>query len=485
VLVPIIVGAIVGTWYAGRQPTAYLAQARLLLGPSQQDAAGHSLRDPQTEAYVATSTEVLRLAATAVHPAPTVAQLRVHLSVDSPSADLLDIRAAAASSSVARDLANAVARAYVAFSNNTNAAGLDSLQAQAAALQQRIGQLQEQIAAGQAGVGVLDPTSPDPTRSSTAFNQLQVEESQNEQALNGIEQRISNAMVGAAAQNGGARIVDPAVAPSGRLAPPRRRDAAGGALGGLVVGLALAMAAQHRDRRLSRRHEIARATGVPVIACLRLPRVGGLRIGGRHLLERWQPGPLERLTVRQALRHCDGDDRPVEHLVLVSPHGDRVAPLAALEMGVLLATMGMPTVVALPPEKRQSPRLPSLFRPDPTAEVRPGLRVQTGDELSLEQLSGAAVLISALIVDRSPLRVSTWSRRTVVSIAASAGGATARQLRSVVAACQEVGHEVRGVVLIDPEPDDTTYGRLDATAATYDPGRSAQPVSVGARGLHG
>lgn len=478
VAVLLLAGVLAGLWYAGRQTAVYVAQSRVLLEPTARDAAGHPLRDPQTEVYVATSTEVLRLASTVVVPRLTVDQLRGRVSIDSPSADLLDFRASAGNAPLASSVANAVARAYVAFSNNPDASSLQDLRGQAAALRDRIGQLQGRIAAETGVVGV-DPASSQAARSVAVVDGLQAQESQSEQALSGIESRINNALVGAQAQSSGARIVDPAVVPSRPVDPPRRRDAAAGALGGLAAGLALALVAHSLDRRPRRRDEIARTVDSPVIASLQLPRVAGLRRGARHLLERWEPGPLDRVAIRQGLRHCAAAGE-VEHLVLVSAARDVAGGQGALQVAVVLATMGTPTVVVIHPDGTLWSRLLGRRR-ELAGSPRPNLRVCTTDELSVERLPDARMVVTRIVAGRSPLALPTRSRRTAVCISASSGGTGGTQLRGAAAACREAGHEIVGVLAFDSDPADLTTGRLGTSIST-DAGRPTGPPVVAPAG---
>lgn len=478
-----LVGAVVGIAYAGPQRAVYVAQTRVLLNPSQKDAAGRPLRDPSTESYIVTSAEVLRLASAATTPRLTVDQIRGHLSITSPSTDLLDVRITASSATLASTLANDVARAYVAFSNNPNAAEVEGLRAQATALQERIQQLQARIATEQGGVDGVQPLSPGPGQSTAAVDRLLAQESESEQALTGVEGRINDAVVGTQGENA-VRIVDPAVAPQRPVAPPRRRDAAAGALGGVAGGLALALLVHGLDRRPRRRDDIARVVGAPVVTTLRLPRTAGMHRRARHLLQLWEPGPLDRLAVRQALGRIAGGERPVEHLVLVSARNDSMAPLATLQVAIVLAAMGTPTALAVP-EGDAGPSTLRILPSEAINGLEAGLRLHTGDELSDERLRSADVIVTALAAGRSPIAIPTWSRRTVVVIVACAGQVTAADLEGAAAACREAGHPVGGVVVVDPEPDDDSSGRLQVTIAVPDPEPGVQACGTRSGQLYG
>ena len=309
-----LAGLLAGAVHADGQPRVFVSQSRVLLLPSGLDSAGHPLRDIDTETFVATSSDILGQAGATFRPPRTAAQLRGMVGARSASPNILEVQAASVIPHEARTVADAVARAYVAYTNNPNAndAQMAAPRAQADALSARIRQLEEQIATQQAGLVGTDPTSPEAARGAALLDALHSEEVDSQRTLDTLNSRLGDTVLNAQAQSPGARILDPALEPGRPVSPHPLREMGEGTLGGLGGGLLLALGLERLDRRLRRRDDIARAVGAPVLCSLTVPRRLRARDSCRYVLERWRPSVVEVLALERVLHRADGSEPP-EH----------------------------------------------------------------------------------------------------------------------------------------------------------------------------
>ena len=463
-----LAGLLAGAVHADGQPRVFVSQSRVLLLPSGLDSAGHPLRDIDTETFVATSSDILGQAGATFRPPRTAAQLRGMVGARSASPNILEVQAASVIPHEARTVADAVARAYVAYTNNPNAndAQMAAPRAQADALSARIRQLEEQIATQQAGLVGTDPTSPDAARGAALLDALHSEEVDSQRTLDTLNSRLGDTVLNAQAQSPGARILDPALEPGRPVSPHPLREMGEGTLGGLGGGLLLALGLERLDRRLRRRDDIARAVGAPVLCSLTVPRRLRARDSCRYVLERWRPSVVEVLALERVLHRADGSEPP-ENLVVVSSARDRRAPIAALQLAVRAAATERRTALVVATDAPPSGVLRSVHEVAAAAHgpVRARLWMHVSGELGKRELTRAKLLVVAVASRGGSVLLPTWDRRTVVLLATSAGSVTAPTLTAIAAACLEAGYAIEGVLVVNPDPRDPTPGRLSTAIA--------------------
>ncbi|MGA2924488.1 MAG: Wzz/FepE/Etk N-terminal domain-containing protein [Solirubrobacteraceae bacterium] len=94
-----------------------------------------------------------------------------------------------------------------------------------------------------------------------------------------LEQALRQVVALRAVTNGNVQVVDPAQPPSSPSSPNVKRDAAAGAIAGLVIGLALAFVLDLFDRRIKDTEELEQLYGLSALSMvpLRKPRAVGAR----------------------------------------------------------------------------------------------------------------------------------------------------------------------------------------------------------------
>jgi len=202
-----------------------------------------------------------------VQPPLTAEQLRRQITVESPSDGVLELLASASSSREAKLLADALVRAYIAFSNNPKASetNIAALRAQAAAIGDQIERLKTQIGNEQSGLFGVDPNSAEGLRRTALIDALGSAEVEGERTLNNVNARIGDALFNAQLRSQGAQVLDPAVEPRQPDAPRPLRDIGIGAALGLIAGALAAVVLEHRHRPLEHRDDSAEIVGAPVL----------------------------------------------------------------------------------------------------------------------------------------------------------------------------------------------------------------------------
>lgn len=91
-----------------------------------------------------------------------------------------------------------------------------------------------------------------------------------------LQTRLKEAEIAEAAQNSSVSIVDPAIPPGGPISPKTRLLVLGGLVGGVMLGIGLALALEYTDRSIKSRSEVVEVTGLPVLGIVpRIRRRGG------------------------------------------------------------------------------------------------------------------------------------------------------------------------------------------------------------------
>lgn len=305
VLACLVLGALAGWAYGQSVPPTYTSSARVLVNPSvgnpfaptPTSVRQEELTSLETEAQVARSAEVLGEVAQR-SPDLTIDELerRVQITVP-PNTQVLEISYSATDPVVARQVANAVANAYLdnraRRSEEVNAARIQSVETQTLSV---VDDLRAATAAAQVG--------------SPAERSFQAE----------LADALRNELVSLRAQRSALEnteaaagtVISPASSATGAGVLTQLVMPAGGALLGLVLGFLLALLLE-RSRGKVRSSSEVEESGLPVIAAVPPPsrRARLLHRGDSEAVD----GTIRRL--RSAI--LDLDPRP--NVIAVAPAG--------------------------------------------------------------------------------------------------------------------------------------------------------------------
>lgn len=227
-------------------PKSYEATAVVDLSPALAGTSSTSATvSTTTEARIVTSVSVARLAAESLSSRKSPQELIKTVDVSSPlSSEVLDVTFTASSARRAADGANAFAQAYLTYRSDTTQQDLDlrekKVSAEISTLQAQLDKLDTEL--GQ--------------RAATQRSLAQGQMGQLQSQLNDYRTSVSVA----------GELAGPASPPTSASAPKPSLFLAGGLVGGLLVGVALALVRDRRDDRLRTQSEVQDLTGLPVIA---------------------------------------------------------------------------------------------------------------------------------------------------------------------------------------------------------------------------
>ncbi len=243
-----------------------------------------------------------------------------------------------------------------------------------------------------------------------------------------------------------------------------------GALGGALLGAITAVAVRRKDRRLRERDEIADAIGVPVLASLPVTRPSGAA-GWARLLTGYQPGVVHAWSLRKALHHLGLSDAKADGgacLAVLSLSADTGALAIGPQLAVFAASLGIPTALVLGPQQDQNAtatlRAACVARPAPVPGHPAQLRVAVVDGENTGAPPGTALAIAVAAVDGEAPQVPGLPHTAAAVLAVSAGAATAEQLARVAVCAAAGGHEIAGIIVANPDPQDHTTGRVPQLA---------------------
>lgn len=466
-------GALLGLGIALVQKPVYVAASSVLLPPSPVDNEGQALRSIETEARIAASAEIFVPVSKEATPWITVAELRDRVRVRAVSNDILEMRVEDSSPWSAVQVADAVAKQFVAYANGTAAGQADTtisvLQREADELRKRILQLEADAAAGTGRLAGLDQRSPEGARQAALVDSLRNASVEAARQLALVNTKISEARLDAELSSRGTRILQPAITPSAPASPRRALNIAGGAGLGLLLGAVTVLFLYSRDRRLRSRDAIAEAVGAPVVASLKVSSRGGVR-ACRSLAEGWEPSTAESFILRRAFSVMGlATARPPMNLVVQSLPGDSAGPRLALQSAICSAAAGVPTAFAIASQHSTAADLRVVINSLPDAELRPHLMAYSLGGNEMPRVADAGLTVTAVVADGESFTVPTWGVRTVTVLAVSAGFATSETLARVAIASLDAGHPVTGVFVANPDPTDRTTGRAGFPTAVLPP----------------
>jgi capsular polysaccharide biosynthesis protein len=425
------VGLLAAFAYTSLSPRHLGARSVVLLPPPPVSGSG-TTRDMGTEARIATSAPVLATALKATRTNLSVDQLRQLVSASAVTSSLLEIRVDDASSSRAVKLANAVARAYIAYSRELGSqsavAQVRVLEAQASELTKQLTTLEAQVADQTASLSTLAPGTPAAARASAELNTSQTNLGTVSRNLEEVNQAISTAKRdGAAGAADGAQVLEPATTATEPSLLTAARPFLTAVLVALVAAWAVTLKLDRRDERARRRKDIAAAIGAPVIASLEAGDLDASDGEEMRALDAGTDGALrDEEAIRALSRHLAGDEEPATSLVVVSLRGDDTASRVVRRLSAAAA------------------------RSEETPEL--------------------AVEVVPLLTDGSEL---TLNRRYVsmpAVMVVSAGFAHHRELSGVASLMRAAACPFAGVIVANPDPRDAT-GVLSETSTELAPTR--------------
>lgn len=401
----VALGLLGGGGYATFHPPLVTSTALILLpqvgGQSVQNGAagnGDNAPNPFTEAQevIAKSNPVLSGALSQVRPAVSLDQLRSAVDVGSETTYVISVSAREKTAADAVTTANAIARSYISYIGSDSAPG---------------GRVQAEL--------FQSATSAQTSRVAQVVNY-------------GIYALL-------------------------------------GAVLGVVLGLIAAAAVNRGDGRLRKRDEIANSIGVPVLASF---PVGRPSSAGKwtSLLEDYKPGAQQALQLRNAVKHLEtaaaetgpGGRNGRWSFTVLSLSCDPRALALGPQLAVFTASQGIPTALVIGPQQDATvtAALRAACAGPPASSQRPEhlqLIVSDGGVRVPRDVTLAVVV--AVVDGRNP-HVPATMRTTSTLLGVSAGAATADQLARVAISAVSDGREINGILVADPDPDDTTTGRL-------------------------
>jgi polysaccharide biosynthesis transport protein len=305
---------------------SYESTTTLLVNPLPVDSGGLASADPvnvETERQIAQSTTVARRAAQILgrddDPEHIVEQLTVRAGAETGTARAgqqpLHFTFEAATPRLAADYAEAVARAYLEYREQTAQDSVEST----------IASIDAQLAAADARLERLLPSAGAEGISPRVNIMRSVVEAQ----MNDLEGRKTTLLV----RSGSAgEVISPATVPTDPAGPPTWLNQIGG-LGLLMLGaLAAAVVVDRRDRHVRGRDELSTIAG-PVLSVIERPR-------GAHPAALPAPGSAQAEAYRHlAIRLAATSRRRLDRVLFVAPRGDSASEVA-LSLAAAVADLG-------------------------------------------------------------------------------------------------------------------------------------------------
>ncbi len=437
------IGLVAGLAYAIFLPPMPSAVALVLLPPTNVTSAGTPTRDVNTEIVIATSTPVLSAAGTAVSPPIAATTLKHRVSATALSQDVLQIQVSASTGAKAETLANAVAAQYIQFvatsSSASTKSALAGLQQESAQLSQQIQGLQAQINTVTTRLSTESASSSGGQQDSALLGSLTNEQQQVSLQIDNVNNQVVTDQLSGAAAAQGTRILQKATTATTHSVFKVALTGVLGLVLGLVVGIPLVLVGSRRLRRLRRRDEVAAALGVPVLGSIEAPRRMTTE-DWAGLLDHYDPPAVDVWNLRRMLQKLAPEDRPARSEIrVVSFAADDAAAAAGPQLAMFAEGRGVATTL-----------VPSAD------EAFSSLRIAYGNRPLPSDQPGGRLTVSMAVID--PDQPELHASEGSVLLAVSSGFATAEVLARLSLASADAGHVIDGVVVVNPEPSDTTTG---------------------------
>lgn len=460
-----LVGASAGVGLGLVQQPIYTSTSLVLLPQAEGTATNSAPRDSATQIRIASSQVVLGPAGKAVHPALSDTLVAKRVKVSAPSSDVIKFVASAPTGAQAEELADAVAESEVTYfetaANTLANAQRNVLQTRRDSVRASLHDVNTQIQATRKRITAEGAATAAGMADSRTLAALTVQHAKLTSDLTDIENQITaveNARGGTAA----AAVIQGA-SPAKRPNPLQSYVIRGllGLLAAVLLSSVALVTLGRRDRRVRLRDELADAIGSPVLASLR-SRVPRTVAGWTDLLQSYAPGTVDAWTLRQLLRHViPAGQRPTKGepptITVVCLSDDDAGLAMAPQLASYAASTGIRTrLVARQRHESADALWAACHRAPALEEVRPGLLVDT-----TAQGTGAVELVILLaVLDRKRPELVISAPSTITVLAVSAGSATAEELARAAVTVDDVGLDITGLVVADPDDLDRTTGRL-------------------------
>ena len=353
---------------------------------------------------------------------------------------------------------------YIAYVNKTGSAStsgvVPALQQEATRLSNQIQGLQGQLNTATARLAADGTNTPAGQRDETLISSLRTEQEQVSLQLNNINNQIVTTQLSGSLSAGATRVLQ-----SAAIVPLSKTNLAEyplvGALSALFAGCLFVLFSSRHDRRLRLRDELAGAIGVPVLASLDSAGCKSSR-DWRRLLERYRPSPVDSWNFRRLLHGlplAEGDkgfqyNEKGPQLNVVAFAGDGPSLAAGVHLARSAAELGMQA--ALVPGDHQALALLRaacrLVGPPGTPDEPFGFE----PKLPGQEFSALSLTLSIVAVDETKPALAPTAGVSVLAV--SSGYATAEALARVALAASDAGHPIDGIVVINPDPADSTVG---------------------------
>ncbi|UMG91539.1 Wzz/FepE/Etk N-terminal domain-containing protein [Nocardioides sp. TF02-7] len=471
VLAILLLGAAAGVAVAYLRPPVYTSVSVVLL-PSGKDANGQLVvRDPLTEARIASSDLVLGPAGKALEPPMTATEVRERIRIDASTNDVITIEASAASPALAEALAAAVARAeirYVADAASTvDDAGDQVLEQRRRTLETSLQRVTAEMTRTKDRRDGAPPGSVVANAAIAALAQLTAQQADLLLQLDKLTEQLEGGTTDPAATATEIQAASPATRP--KAAVHYAVYAAVGAAAALLLVLMAMSAVLRNDRRLRLRDEIADAVGSPVVASVHSQAPRSVA-GWTTLMQSYEASTVDAWSLRLALRQlvpqltdskargrADDGDRRAATITVVSLDQDNRALAIGPQLASYAATSGLRTRLVAAQRHESAASLWAACHRDPGQdEVRPGLSVATG----AADATDVDLTVVVVVIDRRKPEVTPQPHSDVTLVCVSPGKATADDLARVAVEIDDAGHRIAGVVVADPDGLDRTSGRL-------------------------
>ena len=377
----VILGGLAAGIGSGIRTPSYQADASVLLRPGDPsevlDPADASRVGNDPDRYVegqrriVESEGVTREALKSL-PGVTAREVEDRVSVSQGGqSDVLSISARHPDPVRARDIANAVAEGYIENRRQAAVAGLqrvaDDIQAKLGPILKRIAELDVQVAAlpvaaaAPPGSAATQPSeSVDQQQDAVAGGQPTTTESLKAaryalavqyEELYGRQQQL---LIEIGLKRGEAEIVAEAKAPTAPVSPRPKRDAAFGALVGLLVGTGIVFLREQLDDRVRSASEVERITGLPLLAQLPHDEATAKCSSAVAVADRPNAPLSEAMrSLRTSVQYL-GVDRPIKVIVVTSAVPGEGKSLVAANLAAVFAKADYRTLLISADLRRSS-----------------------------------------------------------------------------------------------------------------------------------
>jgi non-specific protein-tyrosine kinase len=339
----------------------YTAGARVLLRPGDTaeqlyaDRATASRGAVDADRYLAGQLDIIESEPVAVAAAKLLdgaspKDLLAQVSASQSGAtDVVEISATDPDPARAAKVANAFTRAYVENRRDYAVGGLDRV---AAELEGKLAELQDRI--GDLDAKVIDGQAPADVEAARQAAAVQYET---------LYARQQELLVTKSLKRGEAELIAQAEAPGAPASPKPKRDAALGAIIGLLLGLGFAFLREQLDDRVRTREEVEQVTGLAVLAELPTDEESERNPAQVAAAERPVGALAEAARGLRTSITFLGVDEPLRRIVVTSPGPGEGKSMVAANLAAVYAQAGKKAILVSADLRR--PRIESIFRIDP------------------------------------------------------------------------------------------------------------------------